>query len=130
MTAAVPEHQTPPPVPSADALLITRLDDGTIRVENAPLPERIEVAAELWDQILTEAPPAGDAPEPGDERWAWIEIIDHAGHVDGGGEFMPVDNDGYVLHIDATNVTCTYRFNYAPKEGQTATGVLMSWGEK
>jgi hypothetical protein len=129
MTAAVPEQPTAAP-PPADSLIITRLDDGTIRVENAPLPERIEVAAELWDELEVYNPEVdGDTGlEP--PQNGWLEVIPHAGHVDGDGEFMPVDNDGYVLHIDATNVTCTYRFNYAPKEGQTATGVLMSWGEK
>jgi hypothetical protein len=124
MTAAVPEQPTAAPPPPGDELIITQLDDGTIRVENAPLPERIEVTSGLWDELMLD--PIQDGPMPP----AWLETIPHAGHVDGDGKFMPVDNDGYVLHIEASNVTCAYRFNYAPREGQNVTGVLMSWGEK
>lgn len=121
MTAAVPE---PEPTPEPEALIITQLDDGTIRVENAPLPERIQVTAELWDELYID-PNAGDLGPP-----AWLESIPHAGHVDGNGDPMAVENDGYVLHVDATNVVCSYRFNYGPTEDRNATGVLVSWGEK
>jgi hypothetical protein len=133
MTAAIPEQPTDTP-PPADTLIISRTTDSQgnteIRVENAPLPERIEVTAELWDELEVYNPEVdGDTglePPPN----GWLEVIPHAGHVDGDGKFMPVDNDGYVLHIEATNVSCAYRFNYAPREGQNVTGVLISWGEK
>ena len=121
MTAAVPEPQP------ADALLITRNADGTLRVENAPLPERITVHADVWEELeLVDYDADADGPRPA----ALLEPIRHAGHVDGDGNPMAVDNDGYMLHIDAVNVSCSYRFNYRPTGDRTATGVLASWGEK
>ena len=126
MTAAVPEPQ---PVDEPDALTITRLDDGSIRIENAHLPERIAVAKDLWDE-LEEYDPAMDGDTGLEPPAAWLESIPHAGHVDTDGNPMAVQNDGYVLHIDAVNVVCSYRFSYGPAEGRNATGLLVSWGEK
>lgn len=123
MTAAIPEHA---PLGPPEELTLTRNSDGTIRVENAPLPERIAVTAELWDELNLD-PTEEDSPE---FPHAWLETIAHAGHVDGDGKAMAVDNDGYVLHVDAVNVVCSYRFNYPPTEDRNATGVLVSWGEK
>lgn len=81
-------------------LQLTQLDDGSVRIENAPLPEYIAVTPNLWEEFPewtpeTEWPPTDPAP------WAWREVI---GHAD-----PDRDNDGYMLHLDATNVSAAYR---------------------
>jgi hypothetical protein len=103
--------------------------DGKPYITNAPAPERIEISRGLYDQILEEAPPIGDAPEEDDPRWVWVEEIQHAGTVDADGEYRAQDNDGYMLHFDAQNVACSYRVASVPEEG-SIIGVLASWGEK
>lgn len=103
-------------------LIITQTEDG-MRIENAPLPEHITIGRKLWNQILTEAPPAGDEPAADDPRWAWLELINHAD--------PDREHDGWMLHLDATNVQALYRVAAGvPDDAQEIPAELASWGEK
>ena len=106
---------------SLDSLEITRNDDGTLTVQNPPLPEHIGVHAELWDSLETYTP-AVDAPtglEP--PAGAYIELV---GHAD-----PDVDVAAQVLHIDATNARLAYRLVNQREDGVRVL-VLEAWGEK
>lgn len=114
------DNNTPEPMatgaePAAE-LVLTQRDSGSIRIENATPPEYIDVSRELWDQLYidpTEADEAGPM---------WLETI---GHAD-----PEIPNDGYMLHVDAENVTCSYRTGARLPEEGNVRATLASWGEK
>lgn len=116
LTAAcilTPFYTLKPEAPTMTETLVMEERDGALYVVNAPLPERILISRELWDMIQ----PA-DVPGP---DWAYAEEIQHADPNRA--------NDGYVLHIDAENVTCSYRIAAVPEAGDL-TGVLAAWSEQ
>lgn len=119
---------TPLPDPvQYEPINVTQLDDGTIRINTAPLPEHTAVGAELWGQIETYDPyvnaDTGIEPPP-----IWLEQPPHAGHVDADGNWAEAAPDT-ILHIDATNVTCTYQLVSELPDG-TRVLVLKGWGER
>lgn len=102
-------------MPDYEAIQITQHADGTVHVDTAPLPEHIEISRELWEQIRDDNDGA-DGP-----RYAWLETIQHAD--------PDRDNDGYMFHIDADNVHCSYRIASIPDEGPIRA-TLGGWVEK
>lgn len=102
-----------------EALIITQLDDGRIKVENTPLPEYILVAPDLWDEAepYTPGEPEDEGTPPGE---LWLEEIGHADE--------DVTNDGYVLHVDAANVTLSYKLLAEWESGRLLQ--LVSWAER
>lgn len=133
----------PPDAPPPDAdrpyepLKVTQLDDGTLRIDTAPLPERIGISAELWAAAEPYDPEVdGDTglePPP-----LWLETVPHAGSVNtdpaspGFGERAEGSADT-VLHIDAVNVACAYLL-LSGQDAQQDDGVrvleLRSWSER
>lgn len=109
-------EQTPDTPPTGEALVLTQLDGGGIRVENATPPEHITLDRELWDAVREDNDPAD-----GETRPVWVETI---GHQD-----PEVPNDGYMLHVDAVNVACSYRVSSLADQGPVRA-TLASWGEK
>jgi hypothetical protein len=111
--------EQPAAAPEYELLEVSQTPDGP-RVETSPLPEYIGVSAELWDQVEVYDPhidaDTGIAPPP-----MWLEEI---GHAD-----PDVSNDGWMLHIDAVNVTCIYQLLSEQPDG-TRVCLLRSWGEK
>lgn len=103
-----------------DALIITQLDAGGIKVENTPLPEYILVAKDLWDEAEVYDPQLdGDTGlEPPDGLW-----IEEIGHAD-----EDVTNDGYILHVNATNVALGYKLLQELEDGNRLLQ-LVSWAE-
>lgn len=96
-----------------EPLVVTRTPDGP-RIDTAPLPEHIGVSPELWDQATQPAEAKAD-------DWLWLEEI---GHQD-----PDIENDGWMLHIDAVNVTCAYQLLNELPDG-TRVLVLRAWGER
>lgn len=102
------------PVPhiSAEALEIEQRD-GKPYVVTSPLPEYILVSSELWAEVSLE-------PDAGDDNWLWLETIQHADE--------DRDNDGYRLHVEASNVSATFSLVSEDADG-TRLLQLQSWGE-
>lgn len=102
-----------------EALTIHQSDDGSIRVENTPLPEYVLVGEELWGEAESYDPQV-DADTGIEPPQLWIETVGHADE--------DVDNDGYLLHIDAANVALTYRLLDELPDGNRLLR-LESWAE-
>lgn len=118
--------ETPASPIKYEDITITRTPYGP-RVDTAPLPEYIGVAAELWDEAET-YDPAVDADTGIAPPWLWIETPPHAGTVDADGNWVAGTPDQF-LHIDATNVTCTYILVAEQPDG-TRLMQLRAWGER
>lgn len=109
-------------MPDTEELRVTQHDDGTLHVDNAPLPEHIEIGRELWDSLAAEIYDPAVMNTGPEGNGAWLETI---GHADPDRE-----HDGYMLHIDADNVHCTYRVaGEIPAEGPIRA-TLGGWAEK
>lgn len=98
--------------------LIIEQRDGELYITNAPLPEHITIGRGVWEQAIDNG---YDEHADGPTGPIWAEAIHHADE--------DRDNDGYILHLDASNVTCSYRVAAVPEDGPI-NGVLASWGEK
>lgn len=107
---------TPEPIQYGTLTLESR-DGKPYLVTAPPLPEYIEVAAELWDEAWDNR---YDEHADGPARPIWLEPI---GHAD-----PEIDNDGYVLHIEASNAWCNYRL-LTEREDGTRSLVFQSSGE-
>ena len=106
----------------AEDLTITRNADGTIHVDTAPAPEHIELSRELFGELPSYDPQVdGDTGLEPPAEPMWLEVVAHAD--------PDQDNAGYVLHVDADNVTCAYRVPSVPEFGNVRA-TLASWGEK
>lgn len=101
----------------AEAITIEQRD-GKPYITTAPLPEFIEISRELWDTAWDNR---YDEHADGPTGPIWLEEI---GHAD-----PEIANDGYMLHIDATNVVCSYRASSVPADGPVRA-TLAAWGEK
>lgn len=104
---------TPGTEAPAEELVIQQTPDGP-RVVTAPLPEHIMISRDLLDS-------AESANVRTTASRLWLEEI---GHAD-----PEVPNDGYMLHIDAVNVTCAYRIGALPEDGPVRA-TLASWSEQ
>lgn len=97
--------------------------DGKAYVSTSPLPEYILVHPDFWDEapeFTPSEPEEGEDPtEPPAEMW--VEPIGHADE--------DVTNDGYVLHIDASNVALAYKL-LEELPGGNRLLQLVSWAER
>lgn len=104
-----------------EELVLTQLDDGSVRIETAPLPEYILVASSLWDGAEIYDPQVdGDTGLEPPEHWVWRETV---GHAD-----PDRANDGTILHLDATNVHAGYKLVGEAEDGSKVLQ-LGSWAE-
>lgn len=119
---------------SAEVLQIEVRPDGELYVKTMPLPEYIAVDAGLWDSAEPYDPTA--LPEdhetlPGPPT-LWLEKVTNGavGQTDvDGNPVAPDARHDYVLHIDASNVTASYKLLTEDADG-TRLMQLHSWGER
>lgn len=100
--------------------LTVEVRDGKTYVVTAPLPEHIVISPELWNEAEIYDPDV-DGDTGLEPPALWREEIQHADPAQ--------DNDGYMLHVDAENVSCTYRVSGVPDDGPIHA-TLASWSEK
>lgn len=121
-------HITPEP------LEIRQHDDGQPYVVTSPLPEYVTVDAELWGAAEPYDPSAlpGDNETPPGPPPLWVETVHNGavGQTDPEGNLVAPDaRHDYVLHIDASNVTASYRLVAERPDGNRLLQ-LHSWGEQ
>lgn len=106
------------------------LRDGKPYIANDMPPEHVQISHELWDKAEPYDPEV-DADTGLAPGYLWVETIPHAGAEvkDAAGTVIVPerDNDGYVLHVDAENMSASYRVAAVPLEGPIL-GTLAGWG--
>lgn len=101
--------------------LTVKQRDGKPYIVTSPLPEYIAVTPSLWDNAAERTDTDSIDGEEDERPWAWIETLGHADE--------DVDNDGHVLHLDATNVVTSYKL-MAELEDGTRILHLVAWAER
>jgi hypothetical protein len=100
--------------------LIIEQRDGEPYITNAPLPEHIELSRQFWEET-EELRPSVDFETGIEPPAVWREVIEHAD--------PDRENDGWMLHVDASNVYCSYRVASVPEDGPVRA-TLASWSER
>ena len=91
----------------------TEFRNGKTYITTAPLPEYIWVDEETWED-------AESYDSGAFSSYQWVEALGHADE--------DVDNDGHVLHLDAANVTASYRLLTETEDGNRILH-LVAWAE-
>lgn len=89
--------------------LVVEIRDGQTYIVTAPLPEHVNIDRELWAQAEDFTRVGSDIDRPA----LWREETEQ----------------GWVLHLDAVNVACSYRIASVAGDGPLSA-TLESWAER